>query len=158
MWGVHNDQPQLDLVDNGFISIGWAEMGDLSAVGNDKDAMKAKVAATYPDSKPGAIPGTAGTLLSFAFRMQLGDFVVYPHRPDSTLNFGRIAGEYTYDPSLPLHRNRRKVKWLKTGVPRTTFSEPARFEVGSAITIFRVRKHLQEFLEYIAGGPTVVPP
>jgi restriction system protein len=156
--GVHNDQPQLDLVENGFISIGWAEMGDLSALGNDKDAMKAKVAATYPDIKPGAIPGTAGTLLSFVYRMQVGDLVVYPHKPDSTLNFGRIDGEYTYDSLLPLHRNRRKVSWLKTGVPRTTFSEPARFEVGSAITIFRVKKHFQEFLDYVAGIPTIAPP
>jgi restriction system protein len=106
-------------------------MGDLSALGNDKDAMKAKVAATYPDSKPGAIPGTAGTLLSFVYRMQVGDYIVYPHKPDSTLNFGRIDGEYTYDPSLSLHRNRRAVTWLKTGVPRTMFTEPARFEVGS---------------------------
>src|SRR3954466_15433797 len=87
MWGVHNDQPQLDLVDNGFISIGWIEMGDLSALGNDKEAMKAKVAQTYLDIKPGAIPGTAGTLLTFVYRMQVGDLVVYPHRPDSTLNF-----------------------------------------------------------------------
>jgi restriction system protein len=43
-------------------------------------------------------------------------------------------------------------------VPRTTFSEPARFEVGSAITIFRVRRHLQEFLDYISGIPTITPP
>lgn len=158
MWGVHNDQPQLDLVDNGFISIGWSEMGDLSALGNDKDAMKAKVAATYPDGKPGAVPGTAGTLLSFVYRMRVGDLVVYPHKPDSTLNFGRIDGEYTYDLALPLHRNRRAVTWLKTGVPRTTFTEPARFEVGSAITIFRVKKHLQEFLDFIDGAPVVVTP
>jgi hypothetical protein len=26
-------------------------------------------------------------LLKFAFRMQPGDLVVYPHKPDSTLNF-----------------------------------------------------------------------
>ena len=27
LWGVHNDQPQLGLVENGFISIGWSEVG-----------------------------------------------------------------------------------------------------------------------------------
>jgi restriction system protein len=111
MWGVHNDQPQLDLVGNGFISIGWGEMGDLSAIGNDKDAIKAKVALAYPDIKPGAIPGTAGTLLAFAYRMQPGDLVVYPFKPDSTLNFGRIESDYFYEGGAPLHRNRRKVIW-----------------------------------------------
>lgn len=158
MWGVHNDQPQLDLVDNGFISIGWIEMGDLAALGNDKDAMKAKVAATYPDIKPGAIPGTAGTLLTFVYRMQVGDLVVYPHRPDSTLNFGRIVGDYEYHPELPLHRNRRKVEWLKTGVPRTDFTESARFEVGSAITLFQVKRHTHEFMAFLNGAQPITPP
>src|SRR4051812_44602328 len=97
MWGVHNDQPQLDLVGNGFISIGWAEMGNLTAVGYDREAMKARVASAYPDIKPGAIRVTAGTLLAFAYRMQVGDMVVYPYRPDSTLNFGRIESDYFFD-------------------------------------------------------------
>jgi restriction system protein len=158
MWGVHNDQPQLDLVDNGFVSIGWAEMGDLSAVGGDWEAMKDRVALTYPDAKPGAIPNIAGTLRAFAYRMHVGDLVVYPHKPDSTLNFGRIDGEYAYHAHVPLHPNRRKVTWLKTGVPRTTFSQTARYEVGSAVTVFQVKRHVKEFLDFINdGAPPVVP-
>jgi restriction system protein len=152
MWGVHNDQPQLDLVGNSFISIGWGEMRDLSSIGNDKDAMKARVAAAYPNAKPGAIPGTAGTLLAFAYRMQVGDLVVYPYKPDSTLNFGRLESDYYYEAGAPLHRNRRTVSWLKTGVPRTTFSQAARYEVGSAITIFQVKNHTHEFLDFIDGA------
>lgn len=155
MWGVHNDQPQLDLVGNGFIAIGWIEMGELSLIGDDKDAMKAKVAETYPLSKPGAIPGTAGTLLSFAFRMQVGDLVVYPYRPDSTLNFGRIESAYYYEATAPLHRNRRKVTWLKTNIPRTDFSQSARYEVGAAMTVFRVKSHADEFRKFIEGAPAV---
>jgi restriction system protein len=160
LWGVHNDQPQLDLVGNGFISIGWADMGDLSAIGNDKDAMKTAVAAAYPDIKPGAIPGTAGTLLAFVYRMKPGDLVVYPHKPDSTLNFGRIENDYYYAADEPLHRNRRKVTWLRTGVPRTEFSASARYEVGSAITVFRVKNHAQEFLAFLNGAApaAAVPP
>jgi len=159
MWGVHNDQPQLDLVGNGFISIGWFEMGDLAAIGNDKDAMKAKVALMYPDIKPGAIPGTAGTLLAFAYRMQVGDLVVYPYRPDSTLNFGRIESDYYYERDVSLHRNRREVTWLKTGVPRTEFSQTARWEVGAAITVFQVKHHTNEFLAYVRSGTaTTTPP
>lgn len=159
IWGVHNNHPQLDLVANGFISIGWDEMGDLSAIGNDKEAMKARVAATYPQGKPGAVPGAAGTLLAFAYRMQPGDLVVYPYRPDSTLNFGRIEGDYYHDAGASLHRNRRKVEWLKTGVPRTDFSQTARYEVGAAVTVFQVKNHAQEFLDFLQGSPStsVVP-
>src|SRR3954462_13719077 len=103
MWGVHNDHPELGLVEHGFISIGWDDVGDLKAFGGDKDALKSKLASTRPDAKPGAIPVWAGVLLRFANEMQPGDLVIYPYKLDSTLNFGRIEGDYFYDPSVPLH-------------------------------------------------------
>jgi hypothetical protein len=52
MWGVHNDHPELDLIGNGFISVGWDDVGDLTLVGSDKEAMKQKVAAMRPNAKP----------------------------------------------------------------------------------------------------------
>lgn len=152
MWGVHNDHPELGLVQHGFISVGWDELGDLMAYGGDKDALKAKLAETYPDAKAGAFPVWAGVLYRFAYDMKPGDIVIYPYRPDSTLNFGRIEGEYSYDASAPLHRQRRKVQWLKTGIPRARFSKSARYEIGSAVTLFRVKSHEQEFLTFLNGG------
>jgi restriction system protein len=89
--------------------------------------------------------------------MQPGDLVVYPHKPDSTLNFGRIESDYYYEPGAALQPNRRKVTWLKTGVPRTTFSQTARYEIGSAVTVFRVKHHAQEFLDFISGATPPVP-
>jgi restriction system protein len=153
-WGVHNDHPELGLVQNGFISIGWDELGDLTTYGGDKDALKAKLAETYTDAKAGAFPVWAGILYRFAYEMKPGDVVIYPYRPDSTLNFGRIEGDYFYDASAPLHRQRRRVTWLKTGIPRAQFSKSARYEVGSAVTLFRIKSHEQEFLGFLKGtGP-----
>jgi restriction system protein len=151
VWGVHNDHPELDLVGNGFVGVGWDEIGDLSQVGSDKEEMKRRVAATYPDAKPGAIPIWAGILLRFAFEMKPGDLVVYPYKPDSTLSFGRIEGDYYHDAAAELHRNRRKVSWLEVGVPRAEFSKSARYEIGSAITLFRVKNHDREFIDFVAG-------
>lgn len=51
-----------------------------------------------------------------------------------------------------MHRNRRKVDWLKTGVPRAEFSKSARYEVGSAVTLFRVKNHDREFVDFVEGG------
>lgn len=157
VWGVHNDHPELDLIGNGFIGVGWDELGDLAAVGLDKDAMKRCVAEKYPNAKPGAIPVWAGVLLRFAFEMKPGDLVIYPYKPDSTLNFGRIESDYYFDPAAPLHRNRRKVEWLKTGIPRAEFSKSARYEVGSAVTLFRVKNHAREFIEFVDGTPSSIP-
>ena len=38
LWGIHNDQPSLDLLEGGFISIGWDELGDLTILPRDRDA------------------------------------------------------------------------------------------------------------------------
>jgi restriction system protein len=73
IWGVHNDHPSLDLVDNGFIRVGWDEIGDLRQIGDDMEAMKERVAAAYSYAKPGAVPVWAGVLHRFAFEMTPGD-------------------------------------------------------------------------------------
>lgn len=163
IWGVHNDQPDLDLIGNGFISVGWDDLGDLAEIGPDKEELKRRLAESRTEAKPGAIPVWAGVLLRFAFEMKPGDLVIYPYKPDSTLSFGRIEGDYSYDGEQPLHRHRRKVQWLKTGIPRAEFSKSARYEVGSAVTLFRVKNNAQEFLRFIddqrvvRSAPAVAP-
>lgn len=153
IWGVHNDHPSLALVENGFVSIAWDELGDLKAVTSDRETLKSMFASTYPDAKAGAIPVWAGVLYRFAHEMQPGDLVIYPYKPDSTLNFGRVAGDYYWDSAAPMHKHRRKVTWVKTGVPRAQFSKTARYEVGSAVTLFRVKNHAAEFAAFVAGTP-----
>ncbi|MGA2929898.1 MAG: restriction endonuclease [Solirubrobacteraceae bacterium] len=158
VWGIHNDHPELDLIGNGFISVGWEALGDLTAIGPDKEALKQRVAQTFPNAKPGAIPVWAGVLLRFGFEMKVGDLVIYPYKPDSTLNFGRIESDYYYEPDVELHRNRRKVQWLKTGIPRAQFSKSARYEVGSAVTLFRVKNHEAEFVAFVNGAAPAPAP
>jgi restriction system protein len=153
IWGVHSDHPELDLVGNGLVAIGWDELGDLHEIGPDKELMKQRVAATYPHAKPGAIPVWAGLLLRFAFEMKPGDLVIYPYRPDSTLNFGRIEGDYYWEADASLHRNRRHVTWLRTGIPRAEFSKNARYEVGSAVTLFKVKNYADEYRAFLEGRP-----
>lgn len=97
LWAIHHNHPELELIENGFISIGWDRLGDLRSIGPDKNEMKARVRATYPEAKPGAIPAWAGILIRFAFEMRPGDLVIYPFKPDSTLNFGRLQGDYEYE-------------------------------------------------------------
>ena len=146
VWGVHNDKLTSELVDGGFVSIGWERVGDLSQIGPDRDALKIAQKSAYPETKPGAVPVQAGTLYRFAFEMAVGDVVVAPYRPDSTINIGVVTGPYTYVTGAPIHPHRRPVKWMRLGVPRTVFTRPALNEIGSAITLFSIRKHAAEFL------------
>ena len=152
IWGIHSNHPELDLIEGGFVSIGWDRLGDLRLIGPDRDDVKRRVAAAYPSAKPRAIPAWAGILLRFTFEIRTGDLVIYPYKPDSTLNFGRIAGDYYFDERATLHKNRRAVQWLHTGVPRGLFSTTACHELSSALTLFQVRRHEQELSAFAGPG------
>lgn len=152
IWGVHNDRSELDLVEGGFISIGWDELGDLSGAPVDREDLKRRLIAAYPQAKPGAIPVWAGVLARFMEEMQVGDFVVCPNKSDRTLSIGQVAGDYYSDPSALMHRNRRKVTWIRTGVPRAELPTSALHEIGSAVTLFRVKRHVADIMRLIDGS------
>ena len=157
MWGIHNDTISADeLVAQGYVSIGWESMNDLNQVGNDQTAMKNVLAERYPHVKPGAIPVWAGCLRRFAFVAQVGDLIVAPNKATSTLNFGRLTGPYEWRADEPVHRHRRPVTWIETDVPRSNFPQPALYEIGSAVTMFEVRKYRHLFEKFLESGQ--VPP
>ena len=119
IWGIHNDRPELDLVSDGFVSIGWQEIGDIREVGPDREDLKARLAETYPDAKPGAIPVWAGVLLRFAFEMQVGDFRRPGLRP--ALHLARSAawvvssGRSCRRPGAGKTRRRSNPRWGRRG-------------------------------------------
>jgi restriction system protein len=162
IWGIHNDQPSLDLVGGCFISIGWDAIGDLRVIRPDREKLKGQFTLAYPEDKPGAIPVHAGILMRFGFEMAPGDYVISPNKVDSTLRFGRVTGDYYWDATAEVHQHRRPVEWLAIDVPRQNFSKQARYEIGSAVTLFKVKTHIAEFLAAIEAGlkgpvPSPVP-
>lgn len=152
IWGAHNDTLNTELVEEGFISVGWDAVGDLRTIGNGRDGLKDELARIMPDAKPGAIRGWAGILLRLRDEMQQGDIVVAPYKPDSTINIGVISGDYQFAADAPTHRHRRPVRWRKIGLSRTVFTQPALYELGSFLTIFRIRKHAAEFMAALEAG------
>ena len=146
MWGIHNDRMTTELVEGSFISIGWEPLPDLRSLGQSREELKSSLTQYYPDSKPATLANWAGTLLRFRDEMQVGDVVVAPYRPDSTVNIGLITSDYYFDPAAAsLHPHRHRVEWKRLGIPRSTFSEQARFEIGALLTVFAIRKNTDEF-------------
>ncbi|MCT1477460.1 restriction endonuclease [Microbacterium sp. p3-SID336] len=154
VWGVHNNVLTNELTDEGFISIGWDELGGLTEVLGGREGLKSRLSELEPDAKPRSIAGQAGTLVRFRDEMQVGDVVVAPFKPNSTINIGVIASPYYFEAHAPHHRHRRKVDWKQIGLPRTVFTQSALYEIGSVLTVFRVRNHTAEFLAALntAGG------
>jgi restriction system protein len=150
MWGIHNNT-SLDLVGGGFVSVGWDDLGPLEPP-LDREDLKSQLAATYPTKKPGAIPGDAGVLIRFAEEMQPGDYVISPQKSDRTINCGIVDGDFYTEPEAETHRNRRRVRWVRVGIPRDDFPQPALNEIGSAITLFKVTRHVGTFLPMFDDG------
>lgn len=146
IWGIHNDTLTSELVDDSFISVGWDEVGDLGQIPRGRDGIKQVLADQEPNAKQRSIANQAGVLFRFRDEMRVGDTVIAPYKPDSTINIGVITGTYEYVADAPTHRHRHTVEWKKIGIPRTVFSQSALYEIGSAITVFRVRNHGKEFL------------
>ena len=147
VWGVHmgshvSDRP----IEGGYVGIGWHELGDARQIHASREALKDAMIATYPDMKPGAIPVNAGSVYKFLHEMKSGDFVVYPSKSDRMVNIGKFIGEARYDESdSDGYTMQRKVEWLGH-FPRNDFSQSALNEIGSAITLFRIRRYPAEFI------------
>jgi restriction system protein len=148
LWGIHNDHPELGLIEHGFVSVGWDDLGDLTHLDPNREAFKAMLREARPETKEGAIRVAGGVLYRFVHEMKPGDLVIHPHRPDSTLAFGRITGDYRWDATSERHRHRRDVEWVDSSIPRQKFSQAALYEIGAAVTLFTVKRHATEFLAY----------
>jgi restriction system protein len=162
VWGIHagkfSEADSLFLKKN-VIALGWAEAGDLSELKMDRDAFKALISKTFPQDKPGSIPVSAGQLFRFIHEIKQGDIIVYPSKTDRQIHIGQIEGSYHYAPELDRHYpNTRPVKWLKS-LPRTSFTQGALYEIGSALSLFQVKTYADEFIAAIerTSAPVTKP-
>ena len=100
VWGIHNDLPIFDFVERGSIAIGWSGLGDIGQIRSDRAALKAALSDVYPHKGLRTFATWAGVLARFAGDIQIGDVVVHPHRPDSTVAIGVVIGDYEFSESV----------------------------------------------------------
>jgi restriction system protein len=150
IWGIHTKDEALFLKDN-KIAIGWKEIGNLRDIPANRDGFKAEYIKAFPDAKKGSIPTGVGMLYRFCYETQIGDYIVYPSKSDRMINIGEVTGDFTYVPDAREYVQQRDVKWLKH-IPRTSFSQGALYEIGSAMTFFAVKNYADEFLAALDKG------
>jgi restriction system protein len=156
VWGIHmgahvSERP----IEDGYVAIGWTKMGDLRKIAPSREDFKLAVANAYPEKKAGAIPVDAGTTYKFLHEIKAGDFVVYPSKANRMVNIGKFVGRISYNEGcVDEYPTRQHVKWLGH-FPRDEFSQSALHEIGSLITVFRIRNHAAEFLSKVgeSGAP-----
>lgn len=151
LWGLHH-RGAYELVSANSIAVGWPDAGDLTDLPEDREAFKSRLRESFPDRSAAWVANAAGQLLRFRHVMQAGELVVYSRKADRTINIGRIAGDYAYEPSVwKRYPNRRPVEWLKTEIPRDRFSSGCLYEVGSALSVYTIKEHKQEILAALDG-------
>lgn len=155
VWGIHagktGDAESLFLKKN-YVALGWEKLGNPSEYKPSREYFKKKMAEAYPEMKTGALPVAAGQVFRFIHELKIGDVVVYPSKNDRQIHIGIVEGEYKYDPSLGGgYPNLRRVKWSKS-IPRTSFTQGALYEIGSAMAFFQVKTYADEYLAALEGA------
>jgi restriction system protein len=151
LWGLHHRGAH-EFVSERIVAIGWPDAGDLTDLPEDREQFKARLRVNFPDRNEAWVANAAGQLLRFRHVMNVGDLLVYPRKADRTINIGRIAGDYAFEPGISSrYPNRRPIEWLRTELPREQFSSGCRYELGCALSVFTLKEHKAELLAALDG-------
>ena len=147
VWGFHNPiENEEKLMKNNNISIGWKQLGDLKKIEpKSREGFTKEYKRCYPNDTTHRVSQCIGQVYRFIYEVKIGDYIIFPTKYNRMVNIGQVTGEYFYDEKEDHFVNKRKVKWIKT-LPRTIFSQGALYEIGSFLTLFKIKNYTSEFL------------
>ncbi len=137
--GRHGEDEDYAL-ENGLAIIGFQNIPSL-AVTDDYDAVLKLVSETNPELKPRAAGNFSGQLWAFALSMKEGDTVVLPRKLTSQVAIGKVIGPYQFLKIGEQHRHVRKVEWIRSDIPRSTFEQDLLFSFGAAMTVCKISRN-----------------
>lgn len=155
LWGLHAgvDGPAEKLfLTHGYIGMSWVRLGNMTELPTEVEAFRKTYEATYPNDRN--VPLNAGQIHRFVHEIEVGDCVAFrPHLTDQgnhLIFLGRVIGPYLYNPFLVAeYPHLRRVDWLRS-LPLARFSDAARRELGTNLSLFQINHHAAEFLAAIA--------
>lgn len=142
-------------LDEGFIAIGWGEVGDLSLVEYEEIRKRIEKFCTYIQS-PGQLRIPLSALHHFRNSMHLGDFLLMPDVDTSKVHVGQIIGEYFFNKEDSLIAHRRKVLWNTSPMQRSRLSDELRGSLQTQRTIANLSNYYQEIADLFDREETVI--
>ena len=111
-------------LEKSLIHIGWG--GDIDWSDDRFDDFEEIRKEWNAKKDPNASGKDPNIEMTYAFRsgLQVGDYVVISDGRDIFQAFGKVTGEYEYDPNASFHPHRRKVEWIwrdDNGAERAAF-------------------------------------
>jgi 5-methylcytosine-specific restriction enzyme B len=101
------------MLEGNYCAIRWPEVGDLSAISNDKtgqERIRQIMQARYPHETAQSIGKMVHQIFSFRWKLNQGD-VVLATAGESVIGIGKVRGEYKFE-QTDNFPHRRDVEWL----------------------------------------------
>lgn len=150
--GRNGEREDLAL-EEGLVVIGWDELPSLEPY-QSRDEILTVCQQVYEDEKLNTLRNWAAQLYTFRGRIQQGDLVALPLKQQAAVAFGEIVGDYEYRPDLPTGAaHARKVRWIRTDVPRTAIGTDLLYSLGAFLTVAQIkRNNAEERIKAIISG------
>jgi hypothetical protein len=148
IWAVRMKRLGLSSVAQGFVGIGWRQLGDLSAIPPTREAFRAAYVAAQKGETDKAVQFKASELYRFVHEMQIGDVLVYPCGEAGLVHLGRVTGDYYHDPAGGDDPNRRTVEWLMAQ-PRAAFPPQVQKDFRGRATLMQPKGNREVYLGLI---------
>lgn len=141
-----------DFVDNGYVAIGWDDLGDLSDTAS-REQVKDRYHEVYQEDSERRRNVNAGQVYRFVHEIEEGDWILTYNQAKRIYQIGRCTGGYRYNNAgkFPEYPHQRPIQWIQS-INRDHLSHPAKNSLGSTLTIFRLDAHIEE-LEVFAHDP-----
>ena len=98
---------------HGIAAIGWDDLGDFSEY-DSRESIHAALIENGAGSNP---YNSSLAVWQFAHEMKVGDFLIAKKGRDVILGWGKVTGEYVYDPERTEYRSLRNVAWNPCRIP-----------------------------------------
>lgn len=152
-YGEHEDK----FLEEGRVYLTWNRLSrDLGKL-SDRQALQATLREVYPGFSEGKINNHAGQHWAFAQRMKPGDWIAMPSKKKPAIHIAEITGPYEFNASAedPYYHSRR-VKWIKTDVPRSNFDQDMLYSLGAFMTVCQIkRNNAEERIRAMVSGTGV---
>lgn len=143
------------MIDEGRVILdwgSWSRSADLTDAA-DREVLRAHAQAADPGRHLGYYANAAGQVLLFR-TLATGDYVILPRKNPRVIAIGRVTGSYRHETNRE-YPNSVPVTWLRTDVPRDSFTQEQRFSLGAFMTFFRLEgKGFEELVPKLAAGTT----
>lgn len=141
--------------DNSLVGGGWIDVPDLSKC-NSREEITELISDVYEGSKH-QLANYTGQLWRLRSEIKIGDFIVLPVRSTSQVAIGKVSKGYHYlrnEEDLS-KRHVLGVQWLKTDIARSRFKQDLLYQMGSALTVFKLANNDAPYRieQVLAGNP-----